>query len=152
MFDPTKTTILSSSIVTGFLPIPRKFCMINCFSRGRLCFKDSIVFSFIGSVTGMVVSYMIGKRIGSPAIEKYGKWVGLTSKRYEKVQKWFIRFGGWTVVFAYFIPGVRHAAGYIAGITKMSMKKYTLLCCTGALIWTELFITIGYVAGDQLSE
>ncbi len=150
---PAITVLLALGIIG--LPIPDETLMLfvgYLSSVHLISYTPSIVFSFIGSVAGMSVSYIIGKKIGFTAIEKYGKWVGLTPKRYEKVQNWFIRFGGWTVLLAYFIPGVRHAAGYISGITQMPFKKYILLCCSGALIWTVLFISVGYFVGDKLAN
>ncbi|MGD6844658.1 DedA family protein [Bacillus infantis] len=147
-------TLLLALGIVG-LPIPDESLMLfigYLSSIHLLSYFPSIVFCLIGSVTGMLISYMIGKQVGFKVVVKFGKWVGLTPKRYEKVQHWFIKFRGWTVLFAYFIPGIRHAAGYIAGITKMPFKKYLMLSCAGALIWSVLFISIGYVVGDKLAD
>ncbi|MBE9917055.1 DedA family protein [Paenibacillus donghaensis] len=134
------------------LPVPDETMMIflgYLSSMKILNYAFSIVFSFIGSILGMTVSYLIGNKIGYAIIEKYGKWIGLTPKRYEKVKAWFSKYGIWTLLFSYFIPGIRHAAGYISGISSMPFKKYLLICCTGAVIWTILFISIGYFVGEH---
>lgn len=132
------------------LPIPDETLMLfigYLASIHMLNFYLSVFFSFVGSVTGMTVSYVIGRKLGYAIIEKYGKWIGLTPKRYEKVRVWFSKYGIWTVLFSYFIPGVRHASGYISGIGVMPFKKYLLICCIGAIIWTVVFISIGYFVG-----
>lgn len=135
------------------LPVPDETLMIfvgYMSSTGVLNYMISILVSFVGSVTGMMISYLIGKKLGVSVIAKYGKWVGLTPKRFDKAQQWFSRYGIWTIMFSYFIPGVRHATGYISGISKMSFRKYLVICSTVAVIWTILFISIGYFIGWKL--
>jgi len=142
-------TVLLALGIIG-LPIPDETLMLfigYLSSTGVLSYLLSILFSFIGSVAGMMVSYTIGNKLGFKVVDKYGKWVGLNPKRFDRVQKWFTRYGIWTVLFSYFIPGVRHAAGYIAGISAMPFRKYLLICVIGAAIWTVLFVSIGYIVG-----
>lgn len=136
------------------IPVPDETLMLfvgYLASVKILGFCPSIIVSFLGSVIGMSISYFIGNKIGYKVVEKYGKWIGLTPKRYEKVKNWFAKYGVWSVLISYFIPGVRHAAGYISGITKMTLRKYFIFCCIGAFIWSTLFISIGYFVGDKLS-
>lgn len=45
-----------------------------------LDFSLSVLVCFIGSITGMLISYTIGLRVGQPVVDRYGKWVGLTPK------------------------------------------------------------------------
>ncbi|OKP85464.1 hypothetical protein A3844_16155 [Paenibacillus helianthi] len=136
------------------LPIPDETLMVfvgYLASVHVLNYVLVILFSFIGSVAGMTISYTIGRKLGYSIIHKCGKWVGLTPKRYRKVKRWFAKYGVWTIFFSYFIPGVRHAAGYISGITTMPFKKYFLLCCIGAAVWTVLFVSIGFFVGQKFS-
>ncbi|GGG18460.1 DedA family protein [Paenibacillus aceti] len=137
------------------LPIPDETLMVfvgYLASERILNYFIALIISFIGSVAGMAITYLIGRQVGSSVIVKYGKWVGLTPKRYDKVKKWFDKYGTWTIVFAYFIPGVRHASGYMSGVTCLSFRRYLLFCCTGALVWTILFISLGYFIGAQLLQ
>ncbi|WP_458122313.1 DedA family protein [Paenibacillus sp. Z6-24] len=146
-------TLLLALGIIG-LPIPDETLMLfvgYLASTGVLNYLLCILFSFAGSVIGMMVSYGIGNKLGFKVVNKYGKWIGLTPKRFDRVQQWFTRYGIWTVLFSYFIPGVRHAAGYIAGISAMPFRKYMLICTIGALIWTVLFISIGYVVGLKVA-
>lgn len=135
------------------LPIPDEMLMIvvgYLASKHVLHLPLVFLFSFVGSIGGMTISYWIGRQLGSTLIVNYGKWVGLTVTRYERIQQWFHRYGRWTVLFSYFIPGVRHAAGYISGISAMPFRYYVSICAAGALIWTVIFISLGYFAGVHL--
>ena len=136
------------------LPVPDELLMLfvgYLTSTMVLDFSVSVLVCFVGSITGMLISYTIGLRLGQPVVDKYGKWVGLTPKRFAGVKRWFFRFGNWTIFFAYFIPGVRHVTSYISGISAMSFKKYLLVTVAGAFIWSLLFISIGYFVGSRLS-
>jgi membrane protein DedA with SNARE-associated domain len=99
----------------------------------------------------MLISYTIGLRVGQPVVDRYGKWVGLTPKRFASVKRWFFRFGNWTLFIAYFVPGIRHATSYISGISAMSFKKYLLVTVASAFIWSLLFVSIGYLIGSRIS-
>lgn len=132
------------------LPIPDEILMmfIGYMSQeGELSFTLSIILSFLGSSTGMIISYLIGNKFGKPILLKYGKWVGLNNKRFIKVERWFKRFGPWTIIIGYYVPGIRHLTSYISGITQIKFKTYFVFACFGALTWVLIFISIGYFVG-----
>ncbi|MEK5238881.1 DedA family protein [Paenibacillus sp. FSL L8-0470] len=136
------------------LPVPDEVLMLfvgYLSSIMVLNFTLSVLIGCIGSITGMMISYTIGLRLGQPVVNKYGKWIGLTPKRFIRVKGWYIRFGIWTVAFAYFIPGVRHVASYISGISAMPFKKYVWISVACALTWSLLFVSIGYFIGAKAS-
>ncbi|WP_238654966.1 DedA family protein [Paenibacillus piscarius] len=116
-----------------------------------LDYSLSVLVCFIGSITGMLISYTIGLRVGQPVVDRYGKWVGLTPKRFASVKRWFFRFGNWTIFIAYFVPGIRHVTSYVSGISAMSFKKYLLVTVAGAFLWSLLFVSIGYLVGSKLT-
>lgn len=86
------------------LPVPDEIIMVfvgYLSSIMVLNYSVSILVSFIGAMTGMMISYTLGKKLGQPLVDKHGKWVGLTPKRFAKVKGWFARFGLWTILFGY---------------------------------------------------
>ncbi|MDA1476235.1 DedA family protein [Bacillus changyiensis] len=132
------------------LPIPDEVMMTfvgYMSSIHILNYQLSILISFLGAFFGMLVSYFLGNKIGKPLLDKYGKWIGLTAKRLETVHHWFNKYGPWTIVFGYFIPGVRHVTCYLSGMNEMKMKKFLIFAGAGAFIWCLVFITIGYTIG-----
>ncbi|MEK4328596.1 DedA family protein [Paenibacillus sp. FSL R7-0312] len=136
------------------LPVPDELLMLfvgYLSSTMVLDFSVSVLVCFIGSITGMLISYTIGLRLGQPVVDKYGKWIGLTPKRFASMKRWFFRFGNWTVFIAYFVPGLRHVTSYISGISAMSFRKYLVVTVAGAFIWSLLFVSIGYLVGARLS-
>ncbi|WHY21056.1 DedA family protein [Paenibacillus sp. G2S3] len=136
------------------LPVPDEVLMLFVGYLSSLMVLDfslSVLVCFMGSITGMLISYTIGLRLGQPVVEKFGKWVGLTPKRFASMKRWFLRFGNWAIFIAYFIPGLRHVSSYISGISAMSFKKYILITTAGALTWSLLFVSIGFFVGAKFS-
>ncbi|MEF3303868.1 DedA family protein [Paenibacillus sp. GYB003] len=116
-------------------------------SIGMFYYPAAVAVSLMGAMTGMVVSYWVGRSVGKPALRKYGKWIKLTPKRLGTAERWFDRYGPWTVSFGYFIPGIRHLTCYLSGVSGMSQRKYLLFAGVGALVWCLFFITLGYFVG-----
>lgn len=118
-------------------------------SLGTFAFPLAVAVSLMGAMTGMLVSYWAGRKLGKPALRKYGKWIKLTPRRLRKVERWFCRYGPWTISIGYFIPGIRHLTCYLSGVSGMSQRKYLAYAGVGALLWCLCFITLGYFVGTR---
>ncbi|MBE1441028.1 DedA family protein [Paenibacillus sp. OAS669] len=133
------------------LPVPDEILMTTVGSLtsngGPLSFCKSLLVSYAGTMTGMLVSYFLGKTVGKPFLYRYGKWVKLTPQRLDLAEGWFKKYGLWTVAFGYYVPGVRHFTCYLAGVSAVSLWRYLLYAGTGALIWCASFLTLGHFIG-----
>ncbi|UUZ80748.1 VTT domain-containing protein [Paenibacillus sp. P26] len=117
--------------------------------QGKMNWLLSIVLAAAGSSLGVTLSYGIGYRLGMPFFEKYGRRVHLGPERLRKTSEWFARYGNKLLIFAYFIPGIRHMTGYFSGVTRIPFRTYMLYAYSGALIWTGIFITLGKILGPK---
>lgn len=124
--------------VSGFLSYKGELSLIPAFLAG-----------FLGSITGITISYFIGRGFGKVVLEKYGHFFHLTKERLEKAREWFRKIGKWALLFGYFIPGVRHVISILAGTTKMNYPEFALYTYTGGFIWAGTFISIGYFFGEK---
>ncbi|MCS7460105.1 DedA family protein [Paenibacillus doosanensis] len=133
------------------LPVPDEILMTTVGSLtshgGPLSFCKSLFVSYAGTMTGMLVSYYLGKTVGKPFLYRYGKWVKLTPQRLDLAEGWFKKYGLWTVAFGYYVPGVRHFTCYLAGVSAVSLWRYLLYAGTGAFIWCASFLTLGHFIG-----
>ncbi|MCZ1264672.1 MULTISPECIES: DedA family protein [Paenibacillus] len=132
------------------MPIPDEVMMTfvgYLASISVLNYSVSIVVSFGGAFTGGLLSYTIGKKAGRPLVEKYGKWVGVNAKRLGRVESWFLKYGYWSIILGYFIPGIRHLMCCFSGISRMAIGRYVLFSSIGAFIWCVVFISIGFYVG-----
>ncbi len=134
------------------LPVPDEWLLT--FS-GYLVFKRTLSFiptfvaAFFGSACGITVSYTLGRIFDTYVLVKYGSVVHITPARLARVHSWFERRGRWTLLVGYFIPGVRHLTGYVAGASELSFSNFALFAYTGAFFWAAIFITLGYVLGEE---
>jgi membrane protein DedA with SNARE-associated domain len=95
----------------------------------------------------MLISYWIGRRVGKPFLDRYGKWFGLTPSRLVKGEKWFLKHGVWAITFGYYVPGVRQLTCYLAGMSGIRFLRYVVFAGSGALVWCFTFVTLGRIIG-----
>ena len=95
---------------------------------------------------GGEVGYLIGHRLGPRVFER--KESGLFSvKNVQRTNAFFVRFGGFAVIAARFVPIVRTFAPVAAGVGHMNYKKYSLYNAIGAIIWGSGLTFAGYLLG-----
>lgn len=134
------------------LPIPDETLLAYAgFSvyQGTLNLPLVLLSAFLGSATGITLSYGIGYKLGLPFLRKFGPKFHSTEAKIEKTHRLFERFGKALLLIGYFIPGIRHLTAYIAAISRMDIRVFMLAGYTGALIWSATFITLGYQLGER---
>lgn len=117
--------------------------------QGKMNYILALLTVFLSAGAGITVTYWIGKAGGYKLIEKYGKYIHLGPERYKKIAAWFERSGSKLLIFAYFIPGIRHFTGYVSGISRMPFRKFIIPAYTGVFLWGICFITLGKVLGPE---
>ncbi|GIO69054.1 DedA family protein [Paenibacillus cookii] len=121
-------------------------------AQGHFHFAVALAVTFTGSMTGMMISYALGRKVGKPLLERYGKWVRLTPGRLKSAEAWFKRYGAFSIVIGYFIPGLRHLSSYMAGISKLPVGRYAAYAALGALLFCSTFLLIGHAVGYHWNE
>src|SRR5207253_6365004 len=70
-------------------------------------------------------------------------------KRLENARQWFERFGGWTLVFGYFIPGIRNLIGFTSGMMRLRLRYFAPYAYAGAILSSVTCVCAGYFLGAQ---
>ncbi len=117
--------------------------------RGDLHIIPAFLSAYLGSITGISVSYAIGSTFGHRVLVKYGHYVHITEERLNKAHAWFEKTGRWALFLGYFIPGIRHVVAILAGTSELEMWEFALFAYTGGLLWTSVFLSIGFFFGDK---
>src|SRR6516162_10169165 len=143
-----------SLLVFGIVGVPVPDEWLLTFSgylvyRGTLSFVPAFAAAFAGSACGITFSYLLGRVFDTYVLMKYGRIFHLTPERLGRVHSWFERRGRWTLLIGYFVPGVRHLTGYVAGASMLSFSSFALFAYTGAFCWAAVFITLGFFLGEQ---
>jgi membrane protein DedA with SNARE-associated domain len=113
----------------------------------KLSLGPAMLCAGLGAFVGMLTAYSCGKYVGSPFIKKYGKYVGITNERWEKVNNKYTENVRRTILLGFYMPGLRQISPYFAGINKIPFLRFVLYSLLGTLLWTIPFIVAGYYAG-----
>jgi len=121
--------------------------------QGNLNFFILVIFGLIGTVLGSIPWYYLGKFLNEKKlanfVESKGKFLGITSKDFNKSKLWFDKYGVSLVFWGRLIPGIRTLISVPAGIELMPFKKFLLWTTLGSLIWVVLLSISGYVFGEN---
>ena len=102
----------------------------------------------IAAVLGDAVNYTIGARLGPRVFTREDSWL-LNKKHLLRAHNFYEEFGGITIILARFIPIVRTFAPFVAGIGKMSYRRFAVYNITGGSVWILLFLLAGWWFGGQ---
>jgi membrane-associated protein len=102
----------------------------------------------IAAVLGDAVNYTIGARLGPRVFTREDSWL-LNKKHLLRAHNFYEEFGGITIILARFIPIVRTFAPFVAGIGKMSYRRFAVYNIVGGSVWILLFLLAGWWFGGQ---
>ena len=121
--------------------------------QGDLNFFILVVFGLIGTVFGALPWYYLGRFLNEKRlanfVENKGKFLGISSKDFNKSKLWFDKYGVSLVFWGRLIPGIRTLISVPAGIELMPLKKFLVWTTLGSLIWVILLSFSGYVFGEN---
>ena len=106
------------------------------------------LFAFAGSFAGDQLYYYIGRRYGTPLLNR---WPTLGKKidwAFELVKTHPTMF----ILSFRFIYGVRNIAPFVIGISGVPRVRYIALNAIAAMIWAHSFAWGGYFLGRMLEE
>jgi len=110
----------------------------------------------IGTLIGCSVEYYLSKKFGISLINKFGRYVLISSYDIKKSEKYFLKYGSLFVIITRFIPLFpKPITSIIAGIYKMNIYKFSIITFTASFPSNLLYIYVGTKLGnnyEQISE
>jgi len=100
--------------------------------------------STTGSIIGSMLSYWMGMYGGRPLVLKVGKYLLLNVHHLDATEKYFNKYGNWTVFICRFIPVVRHFISIPAGMGRMPIVPFLTMTVIGAFLWNMTLAVAGY--------
>lgn len=131
-----------------FLPGDSLLFAAGVFSAdgGGLNLAATLIVFYAAAILGNTSNYWIARFFGTRIIDS-GKIKALTPERMAKLDHFFEKFGGLTIVITRFMPFFRTFAPFIAGTGHMNFAKFTLFNAIGGISWVSLFVLVGYFFG-----
>jgi|ERR1035441_236869 membrane protein DedA with SNARE-associated domain len=117
--------------------------------KGNLSLPLAFASALCGSLSGITISYTLGRTFGMKLIQRYGRYIRITEEHVNKAHAWFARVGHWGLTFGYFVPGVRHLSAYAAGMSAVELPQFALFAYSGGCLWVATFLGLGYFLGDR---
>lgn len=133
------------------LPIPDETLLVfvgYLNYKGDLWGPWSLVSAVLGSASGITISYGLGRLLGARVTTAVGKWLHLSDRHAAAARRWMNRWGPYTLLVAYFVPGMRHVGALAAGAAGLRFSAFAICAYTGALLWSATFIGVGYALGE----
>lgn len=94
--------------------------------------------------------YSVGRKYGRKLVEHRKFHKIITNDRLAKLEKKFKKWGVLVVFFGRHLLGVRAQIFLVAGVMKMSWKKFLLVDGTSALLTITLWGGLGYWGGNSV--
>ena len=104
-----------------------------------------ILATSLGTFTGALFGYAVGRAFGRPVLERFGKYIRITPARIDQADVLFAKYTVPTLLLSRYIAGIRIIVPYIAGINKVRIATYIPTVLLGSFLWTSTFILAGSV-------
>ncbi|WP_315834844.1 DedA family protein [Bradyrhizobium prioriisuperbiae] len=154
--DVLKTADLASvfyaALVEKFIPVLPSYVLFPAVGMGAAGTTDLMLRCLVaaaGSIGGAIGWYLLGAMIGPLRIRqvvlRYGRWILLTPRLYERIATSYQRrpFG---ITFAgQLIPTVRIYQALPAGVLRLPLLPFLLATAIGALCWIVPLAVAGHI-------
>ncbi len=99
------------------------------------------------AILGDAANYTIGLFLGKKLFNNPNSKI-FRQSYLDKTHAFYEKYGGKTIILARFVPIVRTFAPFVAGMGKMTYRKFAAYNVIGGIAWGLLFIYAGYMFGE----
>ncbi len=139
-------------IESSFIPFPSEIILVPAgylASKGDMDISLILFFSLLGSISGALINYFGALYLGRKFLLKFGKYVFISRETLDKMEEFFKKHGAISTFTGRLVPGVRQLISIPAGLSKMELKLFIFYTSLGALIWSIVLVTLGYIIGKN---
>jgi len=134
-------------VVTPFLPGDSLLFAVGSLAAiGAMNLPASIVLLISAAFGGDTVNYWAGWYVG-PKVFHQERSRFLNREYLERTHRFYEKHGGKTIVIARFLPIIRTFAPFVAGVGRMSYRRFMAYNLSGGVLWVLLFVLGGFFFG-----
>ncbi|WP_343464597.1 DedA family protein [Pantoea sp.] len=115
--------------------------------EGLLHFSGVVVAAMIGGIIGDQLLFWLGRRYGTRILRRFRKHEDTIRKANRLIQK----RPSWFVIGVRFMYGFRIIGPIIIGTSRLKPLRFFVLNVIGAALWSLIFVTLGYFAGEMIT-
>jgi membrane protein DedA with SNARE-associated domain len=137
------------------IPVPSEATMLFAgfnVSRGEYSLFAATMVGSVANLVGSWLAYWIGRAGRVDILEKHGRKLHIKKSHLEWADRWFERYGGWTVFLTRMLPIIRTFISLPAGVARMPFWKFSVLTFVGCVPWVLMLTYIGQKAGDNWED
>jgi membrane-associated protein len=135
-------------VITPFLPGDSLLFIAGALAAtGGMDVHILVALLIVAAVLGDAVNYQIGAWAG-PKIFKDDNARFLKKAHLEKAHAFYEKWGGAAIILARFTPFLRTYVPFVAGMSRMSYRKFALYNITGGIVWVASLTYLGYFFGN----
>ncbi|HSR66901.1 MAG TPA: TonB-dependent receptor [Acidobacteriota bacterium] len=125
------------------LPIPSSVVMtLAGYFQGMWL---GFVFNFLGAMGAALSGFWICRRFGQEGFEAV-----IGSQESVRVEEFFRRYGAWAIVLSRSVPMLTEVVSCLAGLSRMSYRRFTALTSLGTLPICLIYSWAGDAAGGEV--
>jgi membrane-associated protein len=119
-------------------------------AQGYLNFYLVLLAGWLGNIAGDSAIYYVARYFGKEILERIGLRRLLVSKKFIKLENGFADHAASAIFLSRFlVPSLGSPVDILAGLAKVSFKKFIILEVTGELIYEILYGGLGYLFVSQ---
>ncbi len=130
LIAPGETTVIVAGVIAG---------------QGEIELLPLIGTVWVSCVLGDTASFFLGRRLGRDFLVRHGPRVKIDAARLHKVESYFDRHGGKTILIGRFIGLVRAVSPFVAGASGLRFGRFVPFSVIGCGLWSTLFSVLGYL-------
>ena len=144
--------VLLMAIESACIPLPSEIIMPFA---GYLVFTGRFELWLVatagalGCNLGSTIAYAVGYFGGRKLVETWGRYLLISRRDLDLVDRFFLRFGGITVFVCRLLPVVRTFIALPAGIARMPQAKFQIYTFLGSWPWCFALAYIGAKLGER---
>jgi membrane protein DedA with SNARE-associated domain len=116
-------------------------------NHGKVNVALAIIVCAVGCLLFGFISYALGRRYGSKAVERYGRFIGLKPTRADHLELWLRHRGLLGVTALRLTPLLRSLGSFISGVADITVPTFSLGTLLGSAIYCGVWIVIGDLLG-----
>jgi membrane protein DedA with SNARE-associated domain len=122
-------------------------------SQHHLKIEFVILAAAAGAIVGDSIGYFVGRKAGRRLFERLGRrFHHFSEDRIVRAEKYFHKYGVWTVFFGRFVALLRIFAGPMAGMLRMHYPRFLAANAAGGIAWSATIGIVAYKIGDNADK
>jgi membrane protein DedA with SNARE-associated domain len=122
-------------------------------SQHHLRIEFVILAAASGAIIGDSIGYFVGHKAGRRLFERLGRrFHHFSEDRIVRAERYFHKYGVWTVFFGRFVALLRIFAGPMAGMLRMHYPRFLAANAAGGIAWSATIGVVAYQVGDNADK